>query len=172
MDHPTFWKIIKRAAGEAEGDPQAFAEAVYAQLAELPPPQIEGFDAVLWAKLAAAYDWKLWGAAYLINGGCSDDGFLYFRCWLISQGQKVFEAALANPDTLAKAVDPDDDEHECEDLLGVAARAYEEVTGNPFPTPEGPPLHPSEPTGERWDFDDADATAERLPRLARKYEEC
>jgi hypothetical protein len=29
-----------------------------------------------------------WGAAYLANGGCSDDGFDYFRGWLIGQGRK------------------------------------------------------------------------------------
>jgi len=26
------------------------------------------------------------GAAYIINGGCSDDGFEYFRRWLVLQG--------------------------------------------------------------------------------------
>ena len=36
-----------------------------------------------------SYRWDLWGAAYLANGGCSDDGFDYFRGWLIGQGRKV-----------------------------------------------------------------------------------
>jgi len=36
--------------------------------------------------LNKAYTWDLWGAAYLINGGCSDDGFEYFRRWLVSRG--------------------------------------------------------------------------------------
>ena len=37
-----------------------------------------------------------------MNGGCSDDGFLYFRAWLISEGRAVFEEAQANPDSLAR----------------------------------------------------------------------
>jgi hypothetical protein len=168
MDDAKFWKIIKRAKSEADGDPEGIAEGIHAQLAELPATEIESFDAILRSKLAAAYSWKLWGAAYLINGGCSDDGFEYFRGWLISQGQKVYEAAVADPDALAKVADPDNDQHECEDILGVAMRVYEEVTGNQLPTPTVP-AQPAEPSGERWDFDDLDATAQRLPRLARKY---
>ena len=120
MGDAQFWKIISRARSEADDDPQAFAEGVSAQLIELPPAEIVSFDAVLWAKLWAAYDWRLWGAAYLINGGCSDDGFLYFRCWLISQGRKAYEAAVADPDALAKIADPEREEHEFDDLLGCS----------------------------------------------------
>jgi len=168
VDDAQFWKMIKRAKSEADGDPEGIAERVHAQLIELPAAEIEAFDAILRSKLAAAYNWKLWGAAYLINGGCSDDGFEYFRGWPISQGQKVYEAALADPDTLAKFIDPDNDQHECEDILGVAMRAYEEVTGNALPSPTTA-AHPAGPAGERWDFDDPEATADRLPRLVRKY---
>jgi hypothetical protein len=46
-----------------------------------------------------------WGAAYLANGGCSDDGFDYFRGWLIGQGRKVYETVLADPDSLAAHAD-------------------------------------------------------------------
>ena len=47
-----------------------------------------------------AYRQELWGAAYLINGGCSDDGFVYFLGWLIAQGRDVYQAALPDPDSL------------------------------------------------------------------------
>lgn len=30
-----------------------------------------------------AYRRDLWAAAYHANGGCSDDGFIDFRIWLI-----------------------------------------------------------------------------------------
>ncbi|MFE5591185.1 DUF4240 domain-containing protein [Streptomyces sp. NPDC056549] len=33
-------------------------------------------------------------AAYMVNGGCCDDGFDYFRGWLIAQGRNVFERAV------------------------------------------------------------------------------
>ena len=49
----------------------------------------------------SAYCWSLWGAAYVINGGCSDDPFVDFRASLISRGRQVFERALSDPDSLA-----------------------------------------------------------------------
>ncbi|HEV2293591.1 MAG TPA: DUF4240 domain-containing protein [Tepidisphaeraceae bacterium] len=170
MDDTQFWKIIKRAKSEADGDPEAIAEGVHQQLTELPASEIESFDAILRSKVAAAYAWKLWGAAYLMNGGCSDDGFEYFRGWLVAQGQKVYEAAVADPDSLAKVADPENDQHECEDILYVAMRAYEGVAGKQLPVPAGTSQAP-EPSGERWDFDDQEATARQLPRLARKYDQ-
>jgi hypothetical protein len=42
----------------------------------------------------------LWAAAYLIEGGC-DDGFMDFRAGLMLQGRTAFEAAVADPDSLA-----------------------------------------------------------------------
>ena len=42
---------------------------------------------------ARAYSWDLWGAA--------------FQRWLISKGRVVFEAALADPDSLADLLEPD-----------------------------------------------------------------
>jgi hypothetical protein len=67
-------------------------------------------------------------------------------------------------------VDPDSDWHECEDILGVAVRAYKSVTGQRLPpSPVG--AHPAEPSGKVWDFNDAEPTAKRLPRLARLYDE-
>jgi hypothetical protein len=45
-----------------------------------------------------AYPWDLWGAAFVINGGCSDDGCERFRARLIMQGRDVFERALDDPE--------------------------------------------------------------------------
>ena len=33
--------------------------------------------------------------------GCSDDGFDYFRGWLIARGRQAFDQAVADPDALA-----------------------------------------------------------------------
>ena len=50
--------------------------------------------------MAGSYWTPLWAAAYVINGGCSDDGFDYCRGWLILQGREVFEHVVADPRTL------------------------------------------------------------------------
>lgn len=167
MNEQVFWKIIKRAKSEADGDVEGIAEGVYEQLVELSPHEIESFQAILDSKLADAYTYKLWGAAYLMNGGCSDDGFDYFRAWLVAQGQNTYEAALADPDSLAKIADSEEDDNECEALLSVALSAYKDIEGKEMPS-HGKFL--PRPTGEPWDFDDDEATQRQLPKLYRKLD--
>jgi hypothetical protein len=169
MDDAQFWEFVKRASSKADGDADVIAEGVREQLTELPAAEIESFDAILDSKVAAAYTYKLWGAVYLMNGGCSNDGFYYFRGWLVAQGQEVYEAAVADPDSLASIADPGNDYHECEDMLYAAMRAYKAVTGK-LPVPPGDAPQTRKPSGERWDFDDVEATARQLPRLARMYD--
>jgi Protein of unknown function (DUF4240) len=69
----------------AEGSEQV-ANDVGERLAELGREAAVAFD--LAAALGAeSYDWNLWGAVYLMQGGCSDDAFDYFRGWLVMQGR-------------------------------------------------------------------------------------
>jgi hypothetical protein len=44
--------------------------------------------------MADSYQGDLRAAAYLINGGASDDGFEYFRGRLITQGREVYAGVL------------------------------------------------------------------------------
>lgn len=167
MDDKRFWSIIKRARAEADGDTEAVGEIVLEQLVEMPPADIAAFDAQLRGKLDAANTWALWGAAYWMNGGCSDDGFVYFRAWLVAKGQKAYEAALNDPDSLAKLDGDEEEEYECEGLLDAADQAYRAATGEPLP--ERVAAGPAAPAGEPWDFDDADASATRLPKIVRRF---
>lgn len=101
-----FWEHIQKSKRK---DADAHAERLTKRLAKLPVAEILDFDRC-WDQLhSQAESWNLWGAAYIINGGCSDDGFDYFRGWLILQGRKVYEAALKNPDSLADVADPDEE---------------------------------------------------------------
>ena len=70
----------------------------------------------------------MWDAAGIMKEyGCSDDGFIDFRAWLIAQGREVYFAALADPDSLADVVPYGD----CcfEQLSYVGDYAYEQLTG-------------------------------------------
>jgi Protein of unknown function (DUF4240) len=165
-----FWSVVDRArSGE---DPAAVVEAVVVQLAARPAPEIAGFDRHLRRVLDASYREDLWGAAYLINGGCSDDGFDYFRGWLLAQGHAIWQMALADPDSLADHPEirgPRSDQEpvylQCEDILGVAYRAYEALTGQEL-TVEVAGLYPRRPElGEDWDFDNAAEMRTRYRRL-------
>jgi hypothetical protein len=70
-----------------------------------------------------AYRWDLWAAAYVINGGASDDGFEYFLGWLMAQGRTRWEATRADPDSLADIVDADTGDLDGEELLYIALAA-------------------------------------------------
>ncbi len=68
-------------------------------------------------------------AGYILNGGCSDDSFEYFRCWLIAHGKEHFYTAMENPDTLVVFYTPDVDDYHFEDFMYVASDAFEKKTG-------------------------------------------
>jgi hypothetical protein len=163
VDESEFWALIDRARRDSVDDPEDLDNVLFRSLLKEPPERVQGFHEVLYSKLSAAYRWDLWGAAYLINGGCSDDGFEYFRAWLISRGQSAYDAAIENPDSLADIASPDD-VCEYEAVCYVAWKAYKQITGAPMePRPRKQSRRPS---GENWDFDDKEEMATRFPRLS------
>jgi hypothetical protein len=165
MDEAQVWRLIEDAKQQSSGECDAQAARVEQALGGLPPEEIVAFDRAFDDLHKAAYRWDLWGASYLINGGASDDGFAYFRCWLIAQGREVYERALADPDSLADVIGPDLEEAECEDLWHAPAMAYEKKTGHEMVAETAGPAVESEPAGRKWVEDELDAL---LPRLAAK----
>jgi hypothetical protein len=151
MNKEKFWKIVEFAKKESEGTEEKYIEIMELELNKLTPKEIIGFDEILDGLRVEAYDRELWGAAYVINGGCSDDGFEYFRAWLIAQGQIVYENALKDPKTLESSIVMDSSwDAEFEEFLYVAQRCYREKTG--FEMPERPYLH-CQLKGQNWDED-------------------
>lgn len=168
MDDRRFWDIVDRSAHG--GARQARQEARLRDiLAALPPGELVAWQAAYDAKRAAAYSWDLWGAAYVIHGGALDDGFDYFRDWLISRGRRVYEAALADPDSLADAIPADAREPaEFEGFGSIAMELWASRTGrNPAGMPGGV-VQPSRPTGKPWSEDSA-ALAARYPKLWKRF---
>ncbi|MCY1009364.1 DUF4240 domain-containing protein [Nannocystis pusilla] len=125
MDRTRFWNLIDAARSDA--GTRRTAAALVELLAALPADDIAAFDAWYWAHQGAARRRELWAAAYTIMGGCSDDGFDYFRGWLIAQGERVYMAAIHDPDSLADL--PLKEPPSCEAMLGAAAVAYERSQG-------------------------------------------
>ncbi len=123
--------------------------------------QALGFSLRLNELLHAANTHELWGAAYLINGGCSDDGFVYFREWLIQRGRDVFEAALRDPEILVDHI-TDEQDHESEILLHLPAIIYHRITRQPLPYEPPPSPEAIQPRGEPWTETDL---PHRYPRL-------
>lgn len=125
---------------------------------------------VLSALMADSYRSSLWAAAYVINGGCSDDGFDYFRGWLILQGRETFGQAVADPDSLddlaaVRLAIANQAIVECESALYIPARAHRAATGDEIPD-DAYRMEPLELLGG-WDFnfDDQREIKQRLPQL-------
>ena len=168
MDRERFWALVEATRG---GGCEQHAERLTARLRELPPTEIVAFQRTYDELVDESYRWDLWGAAYLGDGGCSDDGFDYFRGWLLGQGRATWEAVLRDPDALAShplLQDPDGRVDwvrlECEHLTAVAYDAYEAVTGQDV-YQDLPQRTVLEPAGEEWDFNDLDEARRRYPRL-------
>jgi hypothetical protein len=170
MDEKRFWDLIAPSIRHSQDEQQL---ALQADLERLEPDEILAFHSRLWDLLGRAYRVDLWAAAYLIRGGCSDDSFLYFRCWLLARGKKVFEAALADPDSLVDVVDAAG-RYNLELILSVPRRAWESRASSS--DGDAPSFHQAakkfpgttspRPQGEDFNFDDAAEMRCPLPRLA------
>ena len=172
MELERFWKIIESSRrpvdpSKADGNMDRQLEELRKLLLKLSAEEIAGFRDRLLEQMEAAFQWDLWGAAYIIAGGCSDDGFTDFRGWLISMGRSVFERAVADAESLVDVADaPEVEDVFFEDFLYVPERVYGEVTGRETPAYAG---HLSrEPSGSRWS-DKGDELRLRLPRLWELY---
>lgn len=173
MEEKRFWELIDQAQRAAPGHGMEATErqalALEGALAMLKPDEIVAFQGQLELKLAESYRWDLWGAGYLLNGGCSDDCFEYFRGWLIGRGRKTYEEALQRPDSLAayaaapRQIGSEEGARECERILYSARSAYLKVTGKEMPA--NPPQRLASPKGARWE---EDALPRLLPRIAAK----
>ncbi|MEM7281915.1 MAG: DUF4240 domain-containing protein [Pseudomonadota bacterium] len=161
MNEDRFWSLVESAKSAAKSTHDRPNELL-PLLEDLSPAELEQFDAIYMKQLNRSYTWSLWGAAYVMNGGCSDDCFDYFRDWLISEGRQTFDAALAEPDTLAEL--PRVYGAELELFRYVHFELYEKKVGKMLePNYEGAPL---DPAGEPWDEDEVYAL---FPKLARIY---
>lgn len=101
MDETAFWKLIDRVRNEYPDDLDDQCTHLGQVLQRLPPAECLGAGRWFDRAVRRAYHWPLWGAAFVIGGGCSDDAFMDFRAALVMRGWAVFEAALRDPDSLA-----------------------------------------------------------------------
>ncbi len=125
-----FWNLIERAKKNAE-DMEEQVERLVELLVSRSVEDLVEFKVIFQTLFKLSYQSRLWAAAYIVKGGCSDDAFDYFRGWLIAKGKDSFYKCLENPEHLAKIVTEDDVDLdvEYEDMLSVSASAFERKTG-------------------------------------------
>ncbi|WP_063794548.1 DUF4240 domain-containing protein [Kitasatospora sp. MBT63] len=197
MESDDWWALIERAralAGDRAPDrdppddplPAALVEV----LAGLAPAEIVDFRVRADGVAGSAYRRPLWNAAYLIEGGCGDDGFMDFRDGLILLGRETFTRAVADPDSLAAlpvVVRMSHDEGGWvgfESLDHLVTQAYRRAVGESesLRTAVAAALRAAtaatgvtgvtrsrEPAGRGWDPEDDRAARRHLPRLAALF---
>jgi hypothetical protein len=166
MDDAAFWQLTADTRTESGNDTGRQSELLEERLSRLPGPQIVDFGRIRHELDQRAYSWDIWGAAYVIDDGCSDDCFRDFRAYLISLGRDAYEAALRDPDSLAPVVQ-DAEQGDWENADNVAPDAYESATGEDFPADDSDLS--GDPSGEPWDDEDQEALVQRYPALAAKF---
>jgi Protein of unknown function (DUF4240) len=167
-----FWAVIDRATADRLDSPDEVAKRAAEQLGTTEPEEIVAWHRHLGKVMAASGTEDLWAAAYLINGGCSEEGFDAFRGWLIAHGRSAVARAVADPDWLAElpevsAAALTGAVFEAEEVLSIGVEAYALTTGGELPAYSAPPTRPD--PAQLWDFDDEDEMRRRLPRLSALF---
>ena len=159
------WKIIDLARVDNKPiTPSASPEALKRVLDGLPTADVQDFLHEFDRKHIELNRWDLWDAGYVIHGGMSDDGFHYFRSWIIGKGRDCFEVALRNPEGLVPFLDNLEVDNEL--LEYVALEVLESRGIDPDPRDGIDGVADGEPLGERFDEDTVES---RYPALAKLW---
>ncbi len=189
MDRETFRGIVETArerAGSGADDRGAEDDPLPGALTDLLVERLTADEMLAFVDVAGdvvndAYAWPVWGAAYLVEGGCSDDGFRDFRDGLVLAGRATFERAVADPDSLADhpvvaaMADGGSPWFGYESLEWLVGGAWSRATGEDDEAYHAARERTSsghshrEPAGEQLDFDDDEENARRLPRLTALF---
>lgn len=138
-----FWELIETAKSNSEKSTDRSYE-LRKLLMPFLPVEVARFNKYFYQQMSKSYTWDLWAAAYIAFGGCSDDGFEYFRAWLISEGREYFEAVLSDVNNIVKLkLVPD----KFEEMLSTANNVYKKKTGKLFDVPYN---LANKPAGEEW----------------------
>jgi hypothetical protein len=154
MSDSEFWAVIDDVATHSEAARLAILEE---QMRAWPSARLVVFDWWRCDLMNRAHTALLWAAARIMCGGCSDDGFDYFKGWLILQGSQTYQAAVADPDSLAGV---QIDYPSCEQFLTLSARILRKRGECPLQSV------PPRPSVASLSVEEAQS---RLPKLWARY---
>ena len=124
MGEKEFWHLIEMSREYEEEQAEWLTEMLAGKGLE----EVVDFKLVFQQMMSVSFTSRLWGAAYVLMGGCSDDTFDYFRGWLIGQGEEIFHKVLKEPEFLAEYIDENNLDEEGyplnEELLNAGLDAY------------------------------------------------
>ena len=175
MDVSRFWQIIEESRSDfdphrRDGNMDLQVMRLRKTLSQFRPQEVAEFDHVFSRLFHDAYRWDLWAAAYIIEGGCSDDGFTDFRYWLISMGRDAYMNAMHDVETLASiAFGSGIEVTRFEEFGSVASQIL--YKAHPDFHDDLPIIkHPQEPAGKAWEDEDLEQRFPRLWSAARDFQ--
>lgn len=128
LDENLFWSIIAKSISNSSNQEEQ-EQFLVQEIGNLSPIQMIGFRLRTDKLLFDTYNSEMWCAGYIMNGGCSDDSFEYFRNWVISRGKEIYYNAKSNPDSLIGQLGSGDDYYDFESFWYVSLVAFKQKTG-------------------------------------------
>lgn len=165
MEEDQFWEIIKTTKDNSGGDFEQQQEQLTNELRKLTPDDVILFGNRFRYFRGQANTWELWGAIYIIHGGCSDDSFNDFREWVIGQGKNFYYKTIKDPESLVEVDTDKIDEVDWEGLGYVHSTVFKELTGQEM---EYIFKEKQETTGVEWE-EEGDDLKNMFPKLYAKY---
>lgn len=129
MNRQLFWEIIEKAKNGSRGNMNRQRDMLIGQLSQFSDEDILNFYAIQCFYYDAADKERVVIACAIVNDGTTDDGFEYFRGWLIAQGETVYKSVLLNPDNLADVCEPSGQLFYFEEMSYIAREAYNKKHG-------------------------------------------
>lgn len=171
MTEDQFWQIVERACQSDSRSSDRWHDKLVSELSQLPADEIVEWNHIFDRFVANASTINLMAACYVMNTGAGDDGFYYFRCWLIGMGKDVYAKALEDPDSLANVALPYSSGVDAEaEIYGAAHTAWMEVSGQPDTAPYPARSETADLVGDGWDFDNDELMRQHLPKLSAFYD--
>jgi hypothetical protein len=122
LEKKEFWRLIEKSRDFDQ------AEWLTEELVQRGLKEALDFEFLFQQLMNTSYQSRLWGAAFVLMDGCSDDTFDYFRGWLIGQGEEIYNKVMEDHEFLAEYINEDnlDDEGfpQNEELLSVGMDTY------------------------------------------------
>lgn len=130
IDEKVFWELIESNRNASE-DKMDFIEKLSHQLEGFKPIEIKRFERIFLTKYQELNRWDIWALAYISRRGCGDDAFDYFKAWVISKGEKVFDDIKSLK--LSELKDHFNEDPQLEEMVSLSENVYENKTGEWMP---------------------------------------